>query len=294
MNAPLANSPPANSPPANSPLADAEAAIRGGHPKAALVALTAAVKAAPAKAMLRIFMAQLLCILGQWERAHTQLNVVADMDELAGPMREMVGHALRCELIRKAVFDGRRSPMIFGQPDEWLALLIESQLRAGAGETAPSQQLAARAFAAAPASRGRIDGQPFAWIADADSRLGPVLEAMINGRYYWVPFSRLSRVSIEAPTDLRDVVWLPAQLVFSNGGEAIAMVPTRYPGSERSDDEQILMARKTEWHEEGAQRWLGLGQRVLITDLGEHDLLSVRLIELDAADDAADTAGAHG
>ena len=32
-----------------------------------------------------------------------------------------------------------------------------------------------------------------------------------------------------------------------NGGESIAMLPTRYPGSERSDDGAIVMARKTEW-----------------------------------------------
>lgn len=264
-------------------LAAAEAAIRAGAPKAALASLTAAVKAAPANAALRIFLAQLLCVLGQWERAHTQLNVVAAMDDAAGPMREMVGHALRCEKIRGAVFEGRRSPMIFGEPEEWLATLIEAMLRAGAGESELALSLAARAFEAAPASRGRIDGTAFEWIADADSRLGPVLEAMVNGRYYWIPFTRLVRVDIEAPTDLRDMVWLPAHLQFANGGEVIAMLPTRYPGSERSDDEQILMARKTEWRQAGSdtERWLGLGQRVLITDQGEHDLLSVRSIELD-------------
>lgn len=264
-------------------LAAAEAAIRAGAPKAALASLTAAVKAAPANAALRIFLAQLLCVLGQWERAHTQLNVVAEMDDAAGPMREMVGHALRCEKIRGAVFEGRRSPMIFGEPEEWLATLIEAMLRAGAGESELALSLAARAFEAAPASRGRIDGTAFEWIADADSRLGPVLEAMVNGRYYWIPFTRLMRVDIEAPTDLRDMVWLPAHLQFANGGEVIAMLPTRYPGSERSDDEQILMARKTEWRQAGSdtERWLGLGQRVLITDQGEHDLLSVRSIELD-------------
>lgn len=262
-------------------LTQAEALVRAGQPKAALAALTAAVKAAPAKAALRIFLAQLLCVLGQWERAHTQLNVIADMDGTAGPMREMVGHALRCELLRAAVFEGRRSPMIFGQPDEWLALLIESLLQAGTDKS-QALALAARAYDAAPATAGTIDGKPFEWIADADSRLGPVLEAMINGRYYWVPFSRLSKVAIEAPTDLRDMVWLPAQLSFSNGGEAIAMIPTRYPGSETSEDEQILMARKTEWREDGAERFLGLGQRVLVTDQGEHDLLGVRVIELNA------------
>lgn len=266
------------------PLAIAEAAIRAGAPKAALASLTAAVKGAPAKPQLRIFLAQLLCVLGQWERAHTQLNVVADMDHAAGPMREMVGHALRCEKIRAAVFEGRRSPMIFGQPEVWLASLIESLLRLGAGETELAHSLAAKAYDAAPATPGWVDGMPFEWIADADSRLGPVLEAMVNGRYYWIPFSRLARIGIEAPTDLRDMVWLPAQLQFANGGEVIAMLPTRYPGSEKSDDEQILMARKTDWRGDGPGRWLGLGQRVLITDQGEHDLLTLRTIELVSAD----------
>ena len=96
--------------------------------------------------------------------------------------------------------------------------------------------------------------------------------------------SRVARVEIEAPTDLRDIVWLPAQLQFANGGEVIAMLPTRYPGSELSSDEQILMARRTEWRADGDGRWLGLGQRLLVTDKGEHDLLSVRTIEFEAGD----------
>ncbi|MGS0755273.1 type VI secretion system accessory protein TagJ [Roseateles sp. GG27B] len=204
------------------------------------------------------------------------------MDPSTGPMREMVGHALRCELIRAAVFAGKRSPMVFGQPDEWLALLIESLLQSGQGAMEMAQQLADRAFDGALATSGQINGEPFEWIADADSRLGPVLEAMVNGKYYWIPFSRLSRVSIDAPTDLRDHVWLPAQISFSNGGEAIAMIPTRYPGSQNSEDAQILMARKTEWLSLGNERFAGMGQRVLVSNLGEHDLLGVRLIELEA------------
>lgn len=265
-------------------VASAEAAIRAGDPKTALAALTAAVKGEPARFELRVFLAQLLCVLGEWERAHTQLNVAADLDELAGPMREMVGHALRCEKMRAAVFQGKRSPMVFGAPDAWLACLIESTLRAGAGELDLAHSLGRQAFEAAPATPGTIDGAPFEWIADADSRLGPVLEAMVNGRYYWVPFTRLAGVVIEPPADLRDIVWLPAQLRFLNGGEVIAMLPTRYPGSERSDDEQIVMARKTEWRRDGLpngdeERWLGLGQRVLATDHGDHDLLTVRSIE---------------
>lgn len=265
------------------PLQAAETAVKAGDPRAALQHLTTAVKAKPADAKLRIFMAQLLCVLGQWERAHTQLNVCADMDAKAIPMREMSGHALRCELIRAAVFEGKRSPMVFGQPEQWLAMLIESLLQAGTGNAALAADLAARAFDAAPATAGTVDGQPFEWIADADSRLGPVLEAFVNGRYYWIPFSRLSRISLDLPTDLRDMVWLPAQLHFDNGGETVALIPTRYPGSQSSTDGAIQLARKTEWQDQGADRFFGLGQRVLSTDAGDLDLLSVRLIELQTA-----------
>jgi type VI secretion system protein ImpE len=258
-------------------LAAAEAAVRQGNPKGALAPLTAAVKAQPAKSALRVFLAQLLCVLGQWERAHTQLNVAAEMNPDTAPMREMVGHALRCERLRAAVFAGKRSPMVFGQPDEWLALLIESLL--SQGDAAQSTSLAERAFEAAPASAGRIDGQAFEWIADADSRLGPVLEAMVNGRYYWIPFARLSRIALEPAVDLRDRVWLPATLTFGNGGESIAMLPVRYAGSEMSEDGAVLMSAQTIWREIGAERFAGLGQRVLVTDQGEHGLLGVRLIE---------------
>jgi hypothetical protein len=101
-----------------------------------------------------------------------------------------------------------------------------------------------------------------------------VLEACVNGRYYWVPFSRLAKVSFDPPEDLRDCVWMPAQLTFANGGETVALVPTRYPGSQDSEDGLILLARKTEWKEAGAERWFGLGQRVLTTDTGDHDLMS--------------------
>jgi type VI secretion system protein ImpE len=105
-----------------------------------------------------------------------------------------------------------------------------------------------------------------------------VLEAIVNGRYYWVPFARLAKIAIEAPADLRDVVWMPAQLQFVNGGEAVALVPTRYPGSEAADDPQVLLSRRTVWSEAGPDTYHGLGQRVFVTDAGEMALMDVRAI----------------
>ena len=106
-----------------------------------------------------------------------------------------------------------------------------------------------------------------------------MLEAVINGRYYWVPFSRLTKIEIEPPEDLRDMVWMPAHLQFENGGESVALIPTRYPGSETAEDGLIALARKTVWEEIAPDTHRGLGQRILATDTdddaphgGPHDL----------------------
>lgn len=269
-------------------LADAaEFSLKSGDPAAALAQLQEQVRAKPDDAKLRIFLFQLLCVVGRWDRALNQLSVAAGLDKAALAMAQTYGDAVRCEAVRTDVFAGRKSPMIFGEPDQWLALLIESLLLAGRGEPEKSRQLRARAFEEAPATAGSVDGKPFAWIADADSRLGPVLEAVINGRYYWVPFSRLLKIQIEEPEDLRDFVWTPAHLQFENGGESVAFIPTRYPGSEASDDGLIVLARKTVWDEIEPDVFRGLGQRVFATDGDDIPLMDIRTVTLTPDDEEA-------
>jgi type VI secretion system protein ImpE len=264
-------------------LQEAERAVRDGELDTALSLLQGQVRQDPSAAKLRIFLFQLLCVSGQWERARTQLDLAADLDAAALPLAQMYREAIHCERLRAEVFAGRKSPVVFGEPDEWLALLIESLLVTGTARAAEAADLRARAFDAAPASPGTIDGEPFEWIADADMRLGPVCEAVINGRYYWVPFARLSRIDLEPPADLRDFVWMPAHFEFENGGETVGVIPTRYSQSEFSPDPMIRLARRTTWEELAPDVFQGLGQRVLATDAGQHSLMDIRSIRLGAA-----------
>lgn len=261
--------------------APAEQSLRDGDPVTALAQLQEVVRVHPADAKLRVFLFQLLCVLGQWERALNQLGVATGLDPAALAMAQTYGDAIRCEIARAQVFEGKKSPVVFGVPEQWLALLIESLLVAGRGQPDESENLRGQAFEEAQAVSGDIDGQPFNWIADADSRLGPVLEAIINGRYYWVPFARLTKIVIEPPEDLRDMVWMPAHLQFENGGESVALIPTRYPGSETSDEGLIALARKTTWEQIGADAYRGFGQRIITTDLGELPLMEIRSINLE-------------
>lgn len=255
--------------------------LRGGDPSAALSDLQEQVRKNPSNAKLRVFLFQLLAIEGRWDRALTQLNVAGELDAGNLAMVQTYREALLCEALRDQIFAGHRSPLIFGQPATWIALVVEALRLAAAGEIEQSQQVRDEAFAAAPVTRGVIDEQPFEWIADADARLGPMLETIISGRYYWVPFNRIREIRIEAPADLRDTVWMPAYFTWANGGESVGLIPTRYPGSHASADPQLRLARRTEWTDRGAELFTGLGQRMLATDAGEYPIMDARAIRLE-------------
>lgn len=237
----------------------------------------------PAEAKLRVFLAQVLMLAGDWDRAVMQLSVAAEMDASAVPMAHTYRTAIQCEKLRSTVFNGERSPLIFGDPETWIALLVQALQIAGAGQRSEADRIRKEAFDAAPVTRGVLDGVEFDWIADADSRLGPVLEVLLNGAYYWVPFHRIEKVVIEPPADLRDLVWLPAQFRWTNGGEALGLIPTRYVGSELAGDDAVRLSRKTDWIPLGDESYAGLGQRVIATSAAETSLLDVREIAMHPA-----------
>jgi type VI secretion system protein ImpE len=238
------------------------------------------VRGDPANAKRRVMLFQLMVLSGQWDRALTQLYVIKEMDGDAADFVRTYREVVRCELFRKEVFAGGKTPLVLGEPQEWIAKLSEAARLLGQGKVEEAAQLRGAAFEDAPAVSGTLNDQPFEWIADADVRMGPVCEAMLNGKYYWIPFERLSRIEIEAPADLRDLIWAPARLTFANGGEQVAFLPARYPGSEAAEDDEIRLCRKTEWRDLGADTHVGLGQRMFATDVGETALLEARTIEL--------------
>jgi type VI secretion system protein ImpE len=278
----------------------AEALLAAGDPAAALKALQQQVRGNAADAKLRVFLFQLLCVLGQWQRAHDQLKVCGELDAGTLAMVNTYSAALQCESLREAVFAGRTLPHVFGPPAAWVALLAQALQLDAQGHGAQAQALRSQALDQAPASPGSADERAFAWLADADSRLGPVLEVIINGRYGWLPLMHLRQVDIEPVSDLRDLVWAPAHLEFVNGGDTVALLPVRYPGTAASDDAALQMARKTEWLPLGqgggdAAAYRGLGQRVLASDAFEAGLLELRCLRFDVvAEPAAADDGASG
>ena len=262
---------------------NAEDHLRSGQIEEALASLREAVKKSPADAKLRIFLFQLLCVIGAWDKALTQLQVLGDMDADSMLMAQIYKPVLHCEALRAEVFSGKRSPLIFGDPEEWVGLLVQAGQLVAEGKYEAARELRERAFEAVPAAPGKINDQPFEWLADADSRLGPILEVIMDGKYYWVPFSRIQKIQVEPPTDLRNLIWTAAQFTWTNGGSSPGFIPTRYSGSESSQDFKLRLAKKTEWDQKDEELYIGLGQRLFATNESEFPLLELRTIEFTPA-----------
>lgn len=257
----------------------------------ALKALQDKIRADPSNAALRIFLFQLLCVTGDWKRAVTQLKLSAELDALAVPMAQTYREAIVCEVFREKVFAGEKEPLIFGEPQQWVAILIESLKALAAGKPEVAAELRDKAFDMAPTTPGEADGQRFDWIADADMRLGPVLEIIVNGKYFWMPFNAIDLLKIEEPADLRDSVWTAATVKLRNGGECVGLIPTRYPGTGTDPDGATRLSRATHWADAGADTFIGTGQRLLATDQGDLALMDMRSVRMDPVPALEETAG---
>ena len=141
----------------------------------------------------------------------------------------------------------------------------------------------ALAFDAAPHCQGTIDGNAFNVIADADDRLGPILECFIRSQYMWVPFNCVRTIHIEAPEFLQNILWVRAAVTMTDGDELSIMLPARYPGrpdGSIAPDGLHLMGRATSFESFGDDEGvtIGIGQKLLATDTDDYPMLAVREI----------------
>lgn len=271
--------------------------LKSGDLSKALTSLQDEVRNNPSEPKHRIFLFQLYSLIGESGRALNQLNVLRDLSKDAMPLVQTYQEALQCDSLREDVYDGKRTPLVFGQPEDWIAMMVNALSMAD--NIAAASELRGLALEQATAVPGKLTfypsgstnstdaGEPdtrerqesFEWLADADSRLGPIFEAILNGKFYWVPMARVKSVTLERVTDLRDLVWLPAKFEWTNGGEAVAFIPTRYPKSSRSNDDAVRLARTTHWTELDESTYVGTGLRILATDQGEYPLTSIARID---------------
>lgn len=257
---------------------NAQSLLRSGDIAGARAALAGELRKAPQDAKLRQFFWQLLSVCGEWDKADQQLRTLATTEPKAMMLGSVYNQALHAMKLRAKVLSGevRGQSLVGSEP--WVEGLLDALQAFGRGDADASARSEA-ALEAAPTTPGTMDGEAFEWIADADQRFGPMLEAIIGENYGLVPFAAVKRVKVTEPVDLRDTVWLPVELETRSGQTSMAFVPVLYPGTEATGDNELMLARRTDWVERGNID-VGLGQRLLSTDGPENGILGVRDIRL--------------
>jgi type VI secretion system protein ImpE len=253
-----------------------------------LTQIEAQVRAQPAAPAHRWALFQVLCVLGQYKRAVQQLQVYAQLDTQQGPTALAYRDLVRAERWRAQVLAGRKRPGFVFEAPSWVEGLLEALRLSATGQIDEADLVRERALDQAPLVPAR-SVNPGAdlqldWIADSDSRLGPVCEVVTAGHYRWLPFSDIAAWRIERPAMLLDLVWAPCTLTLTDGSAVPGFMPARYPGSEHSpgdssEHDAIRLGRSTRWQETGRTGVIALGQKTWTTSAGHLSIFELAAAE---------------
>jgi len=229
--------------------------FQAGRLNEAVQALNAEVRNHPEDSKRRIFLLELLCFCGEYDRAEKQLDVLG-ADDIQKEMGALVYRsALHAEKTRQDLF-------------------LKKEYPKPAGDT----------VATGEAVSGTLNGTPFQSIADADPRIGPRLEVFAGGNYLWIHFEHLASLDMEKPRRLRDLLWSPARL---RGGPALkgtelgeVLLPALTPFAWKDPDDAIRLGRMTAWEEHHSGETVPVGQKMLLVDNEEFPLLEIRKLEI--------------
>jgi type VI secretion system protein ImpE len=210
--------------------------------------LTAYLREHPSETAARTFLFELLCFSGDYDRAEKQLTALTNED----PKTEMAAILYRSALHAERTRHG----------------VIESQAFSKDQPASPP---------------GKLNGEDFRFLRDADPDLGARLEVFAAGAYLWIPFEHIASVEIDVPKRLRDTLWTPALVrtgpSFKGRELGEVLIPAIYPFSWKNSNQATWLGRMTQWAADDEGKEYPSGQRVLLADDKEVSFLEIRSLE---------------
>ena len=255
---------------------------RAGRLRDAIAAMNDEVRANPADIDRRGFLAELLAIAGNLDRADLQLDALSQIDAKAAVGIASFRHLVRAEQARMQCFNEGRVPEVLAQPSPALRAVLDALVQMRAGKPADARRLTEEAEAAREHPRGTCDGQPFDDMRDLDDVCGGFFEVLTsNGKYYWVPMASVTLLEFRPVARPRDLLWRRVHMVVRDGPDGEVFLPCIYPGH-ADDAEPLRLGRATEWVDDGGGPIRGRGLRTWLIGDAEKTILDVQTIELSA------------
>jgi type VI secretion system protein ImpE len=251
-----------------------------GQLSQALAQLNQDVRARPADVSLRLFLFELLCFAGEFDRAGKQLEVVGHVSTEMQIGAGIYQHVLEAEKSRRAVFEQGALPCFLLPPPEYAAWHLEALTMIREGQPAKARTLLEKSLPLQPVVSGRASGRDFEEFEDSDPFLAPFLEVFAQDRYAWLPYEQIEKLEIRKPEQLRDMIWTRAKVQAKAGDLGEVFLPVLYPQTWAHPQDSVRLGRMTDWVPLGEGLVRGAGQRLFVVDGEERAMLEVGEINL--------------
>lgn len=250
---------------------------------------------------------QWLCLLEEWPRALKLIPKVTRMQAGFAQSAHVLRSLIQAQQQRDYVFAGNRfaQPVLPWMP--WMEQLAQALQHHALGEEKISNELRLTALEQASAWQGQTPLGPCTWLADSDSRLGPICELIYSGSYCWLAWAEIEKLEVNPPTCLLDFMWLPAQVTLKPNSTfskpLLTFIPVRYPGtmayiknglSAEPQHLSLILGRQTLWQDNSETAICGIGQKTWISDAGDFSLFESRSLTSAPMHAAASVNSEHG
>ena len=258
---------------------EAKELLAAGKLEEASAALLRQVKANPGDAASRTFLFELSCLSGDWDRAERQLDVIGQQSTEA-QLGVMVYRAnINAERERRRVFAEGVQPHFLREPPAYVDLGVEALNQVNRGLMTEARATLDRAEEERPAITGTLGGKEFQDFRDYDDFLAPVLELIVKDKYVWLPFEQIKSIQISPPRQLRDMIWASARVEATDGTIGEVYMPSLYPDTANSPDDQLRLGRMTDSKQLGEDLYRTLGLRLFLVDGEDKTLFEATPVE---------------
>ena len=265
-------------------MATAKELFQQGELTAAIAQLISEVKARPTDTSARIFLFELLCFAGEWDRAERQLDVIVTQGE-AGALPYL--NCLKAERQRQRLWSESVEPHFLFDPPDSIDLHLQAIHKTRDGDFAAGRALLDRAEEQRPPRPGTCDGTAFYDLRDADDFIAPVLEMAIKDQYAWIPFAQIRSITIAKPTQVRDLLYTHARIETADGTLAEGFLLSLYAGSSASGNDSARLGRMTDWKAYNDELACGVGAKLWMVGDDDVVVFEVRFLEFDASGNEA-------
>lgn len=260
---------------------EAKILLEAGDLKGSIDSVLNFVRNNPTNIPARIFLFELSCFSGDWDRAEKQLDVIGHQDANAMIGSLIYRQNFKVERDRSRYFSDGLKPGIIAPPPPYVEDLIQANNRLREGNLAEARAMLDAIEEERPAFKARVNGADYSDFRDYNDSTMCIFEVIFKDSYVWLPIEQVAKIEFFKPKTLRDLYWIQAQVELVDGTNGEMFFPSLYSGSSASDNDLVRLGRMTDWRDLGDDIFAGEGLKLFWMDGKDRSILDLETVEFE-------------